>query len=634
MRVAVALCAAVWTLSASAAEPDAAALAERVSALGKVGAVFGGGFSPDGKTVALQATISGVPQVWTVPAQGGWPRQLTTFVDPVGIPTWSSKGDLISFTVAPGGGLNTQVYVMRPDGSGLKRLTAGGKENNFLGDWSPDGRWLAITTAEAGTPSITSYLLDPRTGERVQIAKSQGRATVTDVSPDGKRALLVRVKGRGDSDVYLVELGTGREVHLTPHEGTADFAARFGVDGRVYLQSDAGRDRVVFGELPLGADGTPGTLRVLAERADAEVINFRPEPGGKRALLQWNVGGRSELSWVDLRTGRSQKGPALPAELAQGLRFSRDGRAVLLTSSGSSLPWNAFVLDTASGKVRQLSDAPHPGVDLATLVRPERVEFKGHDGEALSGWLYVPRGFTRPGPVVLSFHGGPESQEVPAFRSEYQALLSAGIAVFAPNVRGSAGFGKRFVHLDDREKRVDSVRDIEASWKAVVDSGLADARRVGVMGGSYGGFMTMAALTEYPDKFAAGANLYGIVNFETFFKHTEGWMAAISGTEYGDPVSQVELLRKLSPIHKLDRVRTATLVMHGANDTNVPVVEAEQVVDTLKKRGVPVEYVLFPDEGHGWRKQANREKSTVELVRFFSKHLQAGAPARAKSAAP
>ena len=204
-----------------------------------------------------------------------------------------------------------------------------------------------------------------------------------------------------------------------------------------------------------------------------------------------------------------------------------------------------------------------------------------------------------------------------------KALLSQGIAVFAPNVRGSSGFGKRFVNLDNGARRVDGVRDIKATADHLVRAGLADPKRLGIMGGSYGGYMTMAGLTEYPDLFAAGANLFGIVNFATFFEHTEPWMAAISTIEYGDPVKEAEMLASLSPIHKLDRIQAATMVLHGANDTNVPVVEAEQVVEHLKKRRVPVEYVLFPDEGHGWRKVPNRIRSTVELTRFFVKHLRA-----------
>jgi dipeptidyl aminopeptidase/acylaminoacyl peptidase len=197
-----------------------------------------------------------------------------------------------------------------------------------------------------------------------------------------------------------------------------------------------------------------------------------------------------------------------------------------------------------------------------------------------------------------------------------------GIAVFAPNVRGSSGFGKRFVNLDNGELRVNAVKDIKASTGYLVDDEIADRERLGIMGGSYGGYMTMAGLTEYPDLFKAGADLFGVVNFETFFANTEPWMAAISTIEYGDPTTQADMLRSLSPIYRVDRVKAATIVLHGANDTNVPVVEAEQVVNNLKQRGVPVEYILFPDEGHGWRKVSNRIRSTVEITNWFVKYLR------------
>ncbi len=196
-----------------------------------------------------------------------------------------------------------------------------------------------------------------------------------------------------------------------------------------------------------------------------------------------------------------------------------------------------------------------------------------------------------------------------------------GIAVFAPNVRGSSGFGKRFVNLDNGELRFNAIKDIKSSVDYLVTNKIADPRRLGIMGGSYGGYMTMAGLTEYPDLFQAGADLFGVVNFETFFANTEPWMAAISTVEYGDPKTQADLLQRLSPIHKVDQVKAAAIVLHGANDTNVPVVEAEQVVNTLKQRGVPVEYVLFPDEGHGWRKVPNRIRSTVEITRWFVKYI-------------
>ena len=210
--------------------------------------------------------------------------------------------------------------------------------------------------------------------------------------------------------------------------------------------------------------------------------------------------------------------------------------------------------------------------------------------------------------------------------STYQSLLASGIAVFAPNVRGSAGFGKRFVNLDNGALRVNGVRDIKSSVDHLVAQGLADGKRAGIMGGSYGGYMVMAGVTEFPDLFAAGANLFGIINFETFFEHSEPWMGAISKVEYGDPDKEAEMLRSLSPIHRVDRIRTPLIVLHGANDTNVPVIEAEQTVESLKKRNVPVEYILFSDEGHGWRKTPNRIRSTVSIVKFFRERLGASAP--------
>jgi dipeptidyl aminopeptidase/acylaminoacyl peptidase len=226
--------------------------------------------------------------------------------------------------------------------------------------------------------------------------------------------------------------------------------------------------------------------------------------------------------------------------------------------------------------------------------------------------------------VVLVFHGGPEGQDRPTFRADYQALLSRGIAVFAPNIRGSSGFGKRFVNLDNGAKRFDANRDIKSAADYLVKAGVGDKKRLGIMGGSYGGYAVMVGLTEFPDTFAAGADLFGVVNFETFFAHTQPWMAAISTVEYGDPKTQADLLKRLSPIHKIDQIKYPTIVLHGANDTNVPVVEAEQVVENLKRRNIPVEYVLFPDEGHGWRKTPNRVRSTVEIVRFFERYLKGG----------
>jgi dipeptidyl aminopeptidase/acylaminoacyl peptidase len=563
--------------------------------------------------------------VWVVPAAGGYPEAVTSFDDPVIALSWSPKSDWLAVSIAPGGGLNSQIYVVRSNGSGLKRITEGGKENNWLGSWTRDGKYVTLSSSRRDPAAMDSYLADPVEGKLTLVAENPGIGDIADVAADNRRVLVERTKSRGDNDLYMIEVQSRRETRVTPHNPPAQFSGGdLGPDGEtIYLTSNDGRDLAGFGRVRIGSGGKPGPIEILAERSSAELDGYALNKQGTVAALAWNVAGKTEVELYDLRTNKRSAGPSLAAELAGGLTFSQDGNLLAYVASGSASPANIWVHDFRTKKSWQVTNSSHAGVDLGSLTRPELVRFMAHDGIELSGWLYEPAGFKKPGPVVLSFHGGPEGQERPAFRSDYQALLSQGIAVFAPNVRGSSGFGKKFVNLDNGALRANGVRDIKACVDQVVSKGFADPRRVGIMGGSYGGYMTMAGLTEFPEMFAAGADLFGVVNFETFFQHTEPWMAAISTVEYGDPKTQAAMLQSLSPIHKLDRVKAATLVIHGANDTNVPVIEAEQVVEKLQARGVEVKYVKFPDEGHGWRKTTNRITSTVELTRFFASHLGA-----------
>ena len=587
-------------------------LVRSVERLAGVGSCSNPTFSPDGRRIAFISDLSGTPQVWTVAAEGGWPERVTTFTDQVTNALWSPSDDLIAVEIAPGGGLNQQVYVVRPDGTNVRRLTPGGNENNRLLTWSRDGSALYVASSRDDASRLDVFVVDIATGDWRPIGERRGITTANHTSRDGRRVSLARVVARGDSNAYVYE--DGAETLLTPHPGqTQYFAPRF-VGDEVWLIGD--QDRELLG---LARVVAPGRLEYLATRDDAELDGWRTSDDDALIALKWNVAGIDELEIVDRKTWKRTR-VELPAELVTAPVFSHDGRQMVFTCYGSTSPVDIWTGEVG-GRPRQLTFSPHPGVDLATLVRPRVERFTAHDGLALSGLLYVPNGFRAPGPCVLSFHGGPEGQERPVFNRTYQALLANGIAVFAPNVRGSTGFGKSFMHLDDREKRFDGVRDIEACVRHVVDIGVAHPRRLGITGGSYGGYMTMAGITEFPEAFAAAVCVCGIVNFLTFFAHTQPWMAAVSKSEYGDPDTQRELLEALSPINKLDRVRTPLLVEHGANDTNVPLIEAQQMVDELRKRNVEVEALVFPDEGHGFSKTANRTRAAIETVRWFATHL-------------
>jgi dipeptidyl aminopeptidase/acylaminoacyl peptidase len=593
------------------------ALVSRVASMGRIGAATSPRVSPDGSEIAFISRLSGLPQVWRMPVAGGYPRAVSAGTDPVSGPAWSPDGKTIAYAVSAGGGYSTQIYLATPDGMDPQRITAGGEENNFSGEFADDGRYFFRSNVR--DPAATdAWIHDPGKGVSELAIKFDGIGGIADLK--GDKALVYRVVTRGNVNLWVNDLRTGASTLLTPHEGPASVQGRFSADGRaVYVAHDLHRDTTVFARIDLGADDRPSEPRTLAERDGIELDTFKLDRERKRALLVWNVGGRSEL--VNLASGARRPLPPLPLEIVGDIDFMAGGASVVLMLSGSTSPWDLWHLDLETAALRRLTHSSHVGVDLDRLVTPQLHRFKAHDGLELSGWLYLPRDFKAPGPVVLSFHGGPESQERPNFRQDYQALVDGGIAVFAPNIRGSSGFGKAFVQLDNHEKRFDANRDIQASADYLVAAGVGAPGKLGITGGSYGGYAVMVGLTEFPDTFAAGANLFGIVNFETFFAQSTPWMGAMSVGEYGDPKTQLDLLRALSPIHKLDRVKAPLLVMHGANDTNVPVIEAEQVVDRLKARGIDVDYVLFPDEGHGWRKEPNRVRSTVELVQFFRRHL-------------
>lgn len=553
--------------------------------------------SPDGRHAAYVSDRSGTPSVWVQPVGSDLRFLVDTGTHPVMGVQWSTGGGWLACQIAPGGAPRHEIWLVRPDGSGLHQVAG------FGTDTADNMRWLPGRSLLAVTENLTSsVLIDAVTGDRQLIAEGD-LISLFDVSPDGRRALL-RHGPRGARHIAVRDLATGVEEYVTSGE-----QAVFGPDGRtVYARSDAG-------EYPVLVRVLGGAVEVLAASEIAEVESFAVTTTGGTAAVLWNMrGGMSELVVLDLITGGRRLVSPLPGNVVSGLAWSADGSTLTFTAEGPGQPHGTWTFD-AAGLHPVSVEEPAPNAVLPVLHRID-----AHDGIEISGWLFTPA-TDGPHPTVLWFHGGPEAQERPGHGPLFQSLVDRGIAVFAPNVRGSSGFGRSFVNADNGPLRYAAITDVESCVKHLVSTGVADPGRIGCMGRSYGGYLTLAALTTYPDMFAVGIDVCGMSNFATFYQHTEPWIASAAVSKYGDPVTDAELLRDLSPITRIDRLTTPLMIVHGENDSNVPVIEAEQVVEALAARGVEHKYLLFRDEGHELLHRSSRAEYLRETVDWLTTHL-------------
>lgn len=586
--------------------------------------------SPDGAGLAFVSNRSGEPKLWVRTSADGTPTLPGTGVHPVEKVRWSSDGRWLAYAIAPGGAARTEVWIMRPDGTGQRQVGGFGDCSATFGAWSHGSPSLLPVASSAGEWSPSqAFLLDPSTGHHVPLA-SGGLLHALDVSPDHRWG-LVRHGPRTARWVEIVDIAAQTTTAPVPADdvGSTD-QARFALDGTVVLlRSDVGRDLAALLVVPT----IGGAVRVLATRDDAELESFTVSGDGRTAALLWNVdGGRSELSVVDIASGDHRPLAAPPGDVLSWCELSIDGTRLLVTAQSPSRPRNIWEVDVPSGDTRPVTYGP-PHVVPSTPLSPELHRFIGEDGLRLSGWLYRAAGPT-PGPVVLYLHGGPEAQDRPVFNPLYRELVTSGLTVFAPNVRGSSGFGRRFVNADNLDKRFQAITDVRAAVTYLVGAGVAEPGRIGCIGRSYGGYLTLVALTWYAELFAVGVDVCGMVDLETFYANTEPWIAEAAYSKYGHPARDRELLRALSPIHRIDELRAPLLVIHGAHDTNVPLHEAEQVVAALDARRVPCELLLFRDEGHKIRKTANRTYFVERVVDWLTHHLLADRPAATPASEP
>lgn len=588
--------------------------------------------APDASQVAFISDRRGVPEIWVQPVPPTFDQPLHPAVvlpvsdDPVVNVRWSADGQWLACAVAPGGGVRTQVWVVRPDGSGAHRVAGGDDQHVTLGPWSRRGHRLVVVTPPCSTADMSRCeLFDPATGEREQVARG-GLVDVLDLTAD-ERFVLLRDGTRGAHFCVTLDRELDRDHPLLPYPETGttesgllrpspDGAEASGVVYTAYLVSDAGVPRSALAAVAVGHDGVRGEAGILAARDDGELELIAADDAGRLLTLVWNVAGRSVLELLQTKTGVRTPIDPLPGEVITGCVLARDGRSAVVSVDGPAAPQRLWRLDITDMSWHPLTDAP-PAPDIQ-LVDPTLEYFLAEDGLPLTGLLYQAAGGKGPGPVVLSLHGGPEAQERPTFNPQYQALVAAGISVFAPNVRGSSGFGRGFAHADDRYGRYDAIADVRSCVEHLIDIGVADPARVAVSGRSYGGYLTLAALVRFPDLFAAGIDICGMSDLLTFFRDTEPWIAAAAVTKYGDPARDRVLLEDLSPLQHAARISAPLLVIHGEHDTNVPLGDAKQIVAALRAAGRAVEYLELSGEGHEFRRRSSRLVVLNRIVNFLN----------------
>ena len=594
---------------------------------------WGPNMTPDAGRVAFVSDRRGVPELWVqdVVLDGPLPepRPVVLSADPVISVRWSADASWLACAVAAEGGVRTQVWVVRPDGSEARLVAGGGDEHAVLGPWTRSGHRVVVTMPSlvAGEPAV-SLMVDPATGVRERLATGP-LINVMDVSRE-ERLVLLRDGPRGQEVCVVLDRVGDRTTRLVPESGTGstDVAilrpAPAGSTAPMasYLVTDVDLERRQLVRVPLGPDGLRGTPQVLAGRDDAELEALDADDAGHLLLLLWNVAGRSELEVLDTRSGYRSVIGGLPGTVASSPVLSRDGTSVVLSVEGPERPRELWHVDTLTHRWTRVTQASPPVG--AALVRPTLEHFCSADGTRLSGWLY--RSPTDPDGVgrraaALYLHGGPEDQERPGFHPQHQALAAAGITVFAPNIRGSSGYGRAFVAADNVHGRFGAFADVVAAASFLGDAGIADTDRIAITGRSYGGYLTLAGLAFFPGTFAAGVDVCGMSDLLTFYRDSEPWIAAAAVTKYGDPVADRELLEQISPMRAVDSIQAPLLVVHGEHDTNVPIGEARQVVEALRARGGDVDYLELQGEGHVYRRRDSVRSLISRTVEFLTSRL-------------
>jgi dipeptidyl aminopeptidase/acylaminoacyl peptidase len=584
----------------------------------QIGSATGGQITEDGSTLFFSTSISGVDQVYKL-VPSGWPYQMTVFTDGIDFFKVSPSGRWVVVGASVGGSEQADLFLIDTSNGTVSTLKQDEKVRHGSPLWSKDEKYVYFSSNEENMRDFMLYRMDPASRKIEKVWHKDSWNGASDISADGTKLLGGHWISNMNSDLFLIDLKTGGEVLLTDHEDDYIFDyGRLTPDAEyVYFVTNMNEDGLLRAAR---IEVATGRMEFINPESPWEIEDMELSPDGRYLAWVENVEGYGTLFILDTETGKRTELTEIKG-IAADLEFSGEGTLVF-TFTSPALPPDIWRYDITAGTLVQVTFSTLAGIDKGLFVEPTLIRYESFDGLTIPAFLYMPPDYDGgPIPFVIHAHGGPENQFRPSFVRHFHYLILNGYGVLAPNIRGSSGYGREYVMMDNYKKRKDSIRDLYEAAKWLVDKGYARTGKIGIKGGSYGGYATLAALVDYPDMFGAGIDNIGIANFVTFLQNTAEYRRAIREAEYG-PLSDPEFLTSISPLTHADRIKAPLLVVHGENDPRVPVGEARQIAEAVRSRGGIAETLIFPDEGHGTAKLSNRLIYYRTMVEFLDQHLK------------
>jgi len=582
-------------------------------------------FSADGQSLLITSDASGVFNAYSLSLEGGETTPLTTSDDNAVLAvSWFPNDDRVLYTYDGGGNELNHVVVRELDGTNRDITPGDALKARFL-NWSDDGDSFYLTTTERNQQSFDIYRYSTEDYSRELVYENPG-FQVSDISGDGRWVALDKPRTSADSDIFVVDLESADKepVLITEHDGNISYGTYGfspGGGSLVFATDEHGEFNQAWTH-----DLESGEKAALIDAAwDVSYVSYsRP---GRYQVSGINADARTEVTVRNMETGEVVDLPSLPEGDIRNVRFSADESHVALIVNADNSPSNIHVIDLADGNARQLTNALNPEIDQSHLVVSEVIRYKSFDGLEIPSILYKPHGASAENPVpgLVLVHGGPGGQTRTGYRAMVQHLVNHGYAVLGANNRGSSGYGKTFNHLDDKRHGEQDLQDIVYGRAYLETLDWIDGEKVGVIGGSYGGYMVAAALAFEPEAFDVGVDIFGVTNWVRTLENIPPWWESFKESLYdemGDPATDAERHRRISPLFHTENIVKPTLVIQGANDPRVLQVESDELVAGIQANEVPVEYIVFPDEGHGFRKKINQVSASNAYVKFLDTFLK------------